>query len=1427
MRALVPAGGPIRVSALPGPFSTRRVDATATEGQRLDEIVAAAIADPVLRGFARVWLVAADGAEAEVPEAAWPRVRPRAGVTVLIRVVPRGGRGGGGGKDILRVVLAIAVVVAATVLGGPAGLGGLISGATGIGAATANALGSLAITMAGTLALNALIPPPKPNLSALSQSRLSLTLTGVANQATPFGPVPRIYGRVRVFPPLAARTISEAEGENQFLRALFDFGYGPLDISEIRIGTVPIEQFDGVEMEIRAGRPDDAPVTLYPRTVREDGYAIRLRANHAQIVETRDEAKEALLDVTFVGLVRFTENNQRQEQTVRVRIEHRPAGSGGWTLHAERDFTAASEQRVTRGERIVFDTPGRREIRITRITADSTNTRVRDDTFLTAVRSIQGAYPIRAKGRCLLALRVKATDQLSGTLDQVNAVAQARLPVWTGSAWVEQATRNPAWAYLDVLRGAANRRPVADARIDLPEFMDWAEECDAAPASGAGPRREFNGAFDTQTTVFEALRDIAAAGRAAFGMRDGKFSIVRDRPQTVPIQHFTPRNSRGFTGRRVFRAPPHAIAARYIEPAREWSQQEVMVYADGYDETTATRIENLEWFGITNRDQAWRETRYAMAVAQLRPDTYELTTDIEHLLVTRGDLVRVTHDVPAWGVSAARVKGVTPGGAGTVVGVTLDEAVPIAAGRSYALRTRQRDGGSVLATVSAPVGEAISLAVEPPLAGDNSAAIAANLIGNPTMAGVVPGTPGGLPTGWTGTSAALGITREVVGSGVEDGIAYVDIRLHGTATGAGNFEYRSGSFAASQGQTFAYGAFFGMAPSSASPVAPGARVRLPQFVTNTVSGIAGTIVVTPAIAPLRTQLWSGVATISGATINNARVGMLVSVVSGVTYDFTMRLGFPAAEPAGAPAVLTPFEERIQVGDLALLGEAGRESVELIVKEIRPGPDLSATLVLVDAAPAVHQAETAPIPPWDPQSTLLPAPPASGQPAIPTLGEVFSDSRALVAARDGTLLARIGVVLRADPADAARGATVQIRWRRALTGEPWQQGAQQPARGELLLFTDALTEGETYEVAARAVSAAGVAGVWTAPVAHVVLGKTALPSDVADFRISGRRLDWSHVADPDLAGYRIRWSRSTGVDWGTMLPAHGGLLTASPFVLDDLPAGPVSIAIKAVDDGDRESEAAAAIFTDLGDPPLRLGVAEQDMHADGFLGSRFGALLDGADLVAPADATLPMWGASAASMWGSATGDMWASTLWPALAYEEDLSFPAPPGSGRVLVDLRAEGAAPRVLWRQIDAFWTDDAALLWTSDAAPMWAAAAPSDWADLVAPIPASALPAHLRVEVDGGAVRPRITALLAVLDAAPVTEVLADVALAAGGTRLPIARSYAAISAVVATLQAGTGARTLKVLDKDPALGPLLQAYDAAGDGVAASVDATIHGY
>lgn len=65
-----------------------------------------------------------------------------------------------------------------------------------------------------------------------------------------------------------------------------------------------------------------------------------------------------------------------------------------------------------------------------------------------------------------------------------------------------------------------------------------------------------------------------------------------------------------------------------------------------------------------------------------------------------------------------------------------------------------------------------------------------NSIRNNTMVGAVAGTPGTLPTNWSIANAA-GLSTQVVGTGTESGVTYIDLRIFGTTTGtqfALNFE---------------------------------------------------------------------------------------------------------------------------------------------------------------------------------------------------------------------------------------------------------------------------------------------------------------------------------------------------------------------------------------------------------------------------------------------------------------------------------------------------------------------------------------------------------------------------------------------------------------------------------------------------------------
>lgn len=98
-----------------------------------------------------------------IEQARWEYAVPRAGQAFVTRVIPMDGQGGEGGKSAMRIVAMLAIVVASifTAGGGLAalpGLGGLTAGSLAAGVAGA------IISIAGSLAITARMPPARPRL---------------------------------------------------------------------------------------------------------------------------------------------------------------------------------------------------------------------------------------------------------------------------------------------------------------------------------------------------------------------------------------------------------------------------------------------------------------------------------------------------------------------------------------------------------------------------------------------------------------------------------------------------------------------------------------------------------------------------------------------------------------------------------------------------------------------------------------------------------------------------------------------------------------------------------------------------------------------------------------------------------------------------------------------------------------------------------------------------------------------------------------------------------------------------------------------------------------------------------------------------------------------------------------------------------------
>lgn len=738
MNALAPA--PVRIIASPKVFGGERITGAVPAGQTIDEMIGALVAQcgihPLMIPALAVFVVDPDtGREARVPYDRWRFTRPRAGKLLLVKAMPQGGGGGGGGKSPIKMVALLAVMViawyAAPLIAG-AVLGEALAATTAFtvfGAsvtygAIVGGIASLAINLVGSALINALIPTNSAaNRGDLGSSFTSspisapaYALTGTRNRSNPYGSIPKIYGRRRVYPLMGARTYSEVSGSDQYLRAIFCFGYGPLQIEDLSIGNTPITAFTDLEYELRYGYDDDEPTTLFSNSVREDALNVALTSAGGWVQRTSySNANELSVDLSFPrGLTKFETSGGRSSLTVTVELEYRAVGDPDWIV--EHTFTvtdnATAAVRTDYRWAVAED---QYEIRMRRTTADQTESQYVDATYWTAIRTITTDHPINMVGLALLAVRIKASEQLNGPLDTVNALCTSVLPTWNGTSWdTPSPQRNPAWAFCDVLRGPANKRPIADSFIDLAAIKEWADACDAASPQGDAPSWTYDAVHDSRSTVEATLREIAATSRARYVQAEGKYSVVRDVAQATPWQHFTPRNSSGFKATRNFIEHPHALRCRFVNPDRDWQEDEVLVYSDGYSSANATVFEQLDMLACTRSEQAWREGRYHMAAAKLRPATYELSTDVEHLVCKAGDLVKVAWDVPIWGAGTGRITSVTLDGT-DITEVTVDESFAMEEGQSYNIRVRKSDNTSILLPITTAVGAQTTLALVTPI----------------------------------------------------------------------------------------------------------------------------------------------------------------------------------------------------------------------------------------------------------------------------------------------------------------------------------------------------------------------------------------------------------------------------------------------------------------------------------------------------------------------------------------------------------------------------------------------------------------------------------------------------------------------------------------------------------------------------------------
>lgn len=325
----------------------------------------------------------------------------------------------------------------------------------------------------------------------------------------------------------------------------------------------------------------------------------------------------------------------------------------------------------------VFPTPGEYELQIVRTDAiqdgsDDAISRASggavtaqfNESTVALLRSYQAGTPVLPRLRhTMLEMRVNATDKLQGVVQNLSAIAISVL--WTttdGVTFTLRETRNPAWIALDMLTSEKNPKPISRDQIDWPSWIHLATICDTLRywVSNGQPTVAPRYTCDIVVAEFMTVRDVVES--VLSGCRSslmlttgGKWGVLHDEEKTIPRQLITPANSWGFSGSRTFSTYPHALHVNFVNRDIGYVKDEVTVYADGYDQNNATIFETLDTFGITDYPHAWAYGRFMLAQGIQRSELFTVSMDVENLLVQRGDLVHVAHDVPRIGGFPSRI----------------------------------------------------------------------------------------------------------------------------------------------------------------------------------------------------------------------------------------------------------------------------------------------------------------------------------------------------------------------------------------------------------------------------------------------------------------------------------------------------------------------------------------------------------------------------------------------------------------------------------------------------------------------------------------------------------------------------------------------------------------------------------------------------
>ena len=672
----------------------------------------------------------------------WERFIPEQGDRIIFRTMAYGR----GGRKIASIVAMIALAVAAPHL---AAYMGFTQGTVAFGLATG------AIMMAGSLLINAILPPIKPAQLGNKEKEQSPTygINAGRNQISQYSPMIVVFGTHKVVPFHASKPYTTFAGNDQYLSQAFHFGLQTdLDIQQLKIGKTLIGDYRNVQIQRSSANGDLSLVAGNVDTL--DGYEFGYADGWTVRTSPLDTE---FIDVDIAAtLYNINDSGDEREQAVTIEAQYskkglnqwRPLGgnyttmathywslgfwiteSGGgrdtdWTRqrwvqsrfgsinpndHTEgeleevvtnRTYNYLSRETITTTTRYIWRwvshpaagaikqpwqgiapspyttytgtgvqeikgrnpqqpsrvtmsasvTRGEYDVRVRKVSTDISTSRSSNKTSVAQLRFTQ-ADDADYDGQCRMAVRIKASSQLHGAIDELSAICSASCLVWKNGTWVNEKTSNPAWWYLHWALGRYDKQfnrlygeGLPWSRIDVEGIKAWAAFCDAK-------QLRFNWVLDRKMSIEDVYYTIARAGRASVTWQTGKRGVIFDSASIPVTTMITPANIKAGSYEYTYINTQVAdeIIINFYNAAKDYEKDVVRQRVPGVPEFNNPITLDLE--GCTNVSQAGREANLLAASQHFHRKQHRWEMDVEGMLAVRGDVVEFSHDLNNWGQS--------------------------------------------------------------------------------------------------------------------------------------------------------------------------------------------------------------------------------------------------------------------------------------------------------------------------------------------------------------------------------------------------------------------------------------------------------------------------------------------------------------------------------------------------------------------------------------------------------------------------------------------------------------------------------------------------------------------------------------------------------------------------------------------------------